>query len=422
MTSAPERLWPEVLAEDKAAVLDVLERGVLSGATAPENSALEQEYAEYLGVEHCLSLNSGTAALHCCAAAIGLEPGDEVIVPAFTFMATGMAMLNHGAVPVFCDVESRCFNLDPVRIEERIGPRTRAILPVHLHGMPADMNEILQIAERHGLDVIEDTAQAHGAVYRGRKVGTIGNCAGASLQETKNLSGGEGGLFVTDDDDGYTAAARLRIFGEDVFEAPFGRFYWSHGVGWNYRNHEMSAALARSQLKRLDGYIRAAQANARLLTAELNQVRGIVPPHQPDDRESVWYAYRVTLDPRAVGFTGEAVEFRDRILQALDAEGVPVMIWQDFPLSAHPVYRTSSVRAWSPRREQELAPWDAQEFPVAVGLTESSLLLGSHSAPLAVARPEVLREYAAAVRKVMTQLDMLLDAPYDPIDRRPLRP
>lgn len=312
--AAAERLWPDVRAEDKAAVMAVLERGVLSGATAPENAALEREYAAYLGVRHCLSLNSGTAALHCCAAAVGLEPGDEVIVPAFTFMATAMAMLHHGATPVFCDVEPRCFNLDPALIEERITARTRAIVPVHLHGMPADMDEIETVARRHGLAIIEDTAQAHGAVYRGRKVGTIGDCAGASLQETKNLSGGEGGLFVTDDEDGYRAAARLRIFGEDVFEPDFGRVYWSHGVGWNYRTHELTAALARSQLRRLDRHNSTAQDNAGLLDAALAELPGLQAPDVPDDRSCVFYRYRIVIDPDELGFTGPAIELRDRLL------------------------------------------------------------------------------------------------------------
>jgi perosamine synthetase len=414
-----DRAWPEILDEDRAAVLRVLDRGVLSGATAPENTALEREYADWLGVRHCLSLNSGTAALHCCAAAIGLEPGDEVIVPAFTFMATAMAMLNHGAVPVFCDVEPERFNLDPALIEERITPRTRAVLPVHLHGMPADLDEILGIADRHGLAVIEDTAQAHGARYKGRNVGTYGVCAGTSLQETKNLSGGEGGLFVTDDDDAYLAASRLRIFGEDVFEAAFGRYYWSHGIGWNYRNHELSAAFARSQLARVDGYIAAARANARRLSEALAGVPGIVPPRQPDDRESVWYAYRVRIDPERIGYTGPLVELRDRVLRALSAEGVPVMIWQDFPLSAHPVHRRPP-RAWHPSTEAPLESWDREEFPVAMRIAEGSFLVGSHRTPLAIQRPDVLDAYAGAVAKVMSQIEALLAHPFEPIVRRPL--
>jgi perosamine synthetase len=192
-------------------------------------------------------------------------------------------------------------------------------------------------------------------------------------------------------------------------------------VGWNYRNHELSAALARSQLRRLDGYIATARENATFLTERLAGIAGVVPPHQPPDRESVWYAYRVTLDPPAVGFDGPAIEFRDRMLRALDAEGVPVMIWQDLPLSAHPVHRRRPT-AWHAGMRYELEPWDPHEFPVAVQIAERSFLLGTHSAPLAVQRQDVLNSYAIAVHKVMGQLDAVLELPYVPIERRPLHP
>lgn len=134
--SSDQPRWPEIRPKDREAVLAVLDRGVLSGAKAPENAALEREYAEYVGVDYCLSLNSGTAALHCAIVAEGLAPGDEVIVPAFTFMASAMALLNGGCKPVFCDIDDRTFDLDPARIEERITDRTRAVMPVHLHGWP----------------------------------------------------------------------------------------------------------------------------------------------------------------------------------------------------------------------------------------------------------------------------------------------
>src|SRR5581483_11509939 len=210
------RRWPEILPEDREAVLRVLDRGILCGANSPEIVGLEDDWSRYLGVDYCIALNSGTAALHCACAAVGLLPGDEVIVPAFTFVATAMAVAHQGATPVFCDVDLGSYNIDPAKLEERITERTRAIMPVHLHGLPADMDEIAAIADRHGLAVIEDAAQAHGAVYRGRKVGTLGDCAGFSLNATKNLSGGEGGLFVTQDAAAFEAARRLSVFGEDV--------------------------------------------------------------------------------------------------------------------------------------------------------------------------------------------------------------
>src|SRR5919206_3838274 len=149
MISADEHHgWPDLRQEDREAVQRVLDSGVVCGANAPEITALQREWAEYVGVEHCLALNTGTAALHCACAAVGLEPGDEVIVPAFTFIASAMAVVHQGATPVFCDVHAQTYNLDPARVEERIGERTRAVMPVHLHGLPADMDELRAIAER----------------------------------------------------------------------------------------------------------------------------------------------------------------------------------------------------------------------------------------------------------------------------------
>ena len=200
--SERHRPWPDIRPEDREAVLAVLDRGILCGANAPEITALQREWADYIGAEHCLALNSGTAALHCCLVAAGVRPGDEVLVPAYTFSATAMAVVHQGAVPVFVDVHPRSYNIDPARIEEKIGERTRAIVAVHLHGLPADMDEIHALAGRHGLAVIEDAAQSHGAVYHGDKTGTLAAWAGFSLNATKNLSGGEGGLFVTSDEDG----------------------------------------------------------------------------------------------------------------------------------------------------------------------------------------------------------------------------
>jgi dTDP-4-amino-4,6-dideoxygalactose transaminase len=398
------RRWPDIRPEDREAVLAVLDRGVVCGPSAPEITALQREWAEYLGVEHCLALNTGTAALHCCAAAAGLGPGDEVIVPAFTFIASAMAMAHQGCVPVFCDVDARTYNLDPALVEERITERTRAILPVHLHGLPADMDELNAIAARRGLVVIEDAAQAHGALYHGAKTGTLALCAGFSLNATKNLSGGEGGLFVTDDESAFVAARRLSIFGEDVppLEPGEYRSYWSHGIGWNYRNQELSSAFARSQLRRLEEYNETAQQNAQILTVGLERIDGVVPPFVSPDRTSVYHKYRVRLEPAALGFDGPATELRDRILHALRAEGVEAVVWQLLPLPAYPAFRGD--------RE-----WDPVEYPQASRLLDESLVLGSETMPLFVQEAELMESYVEAVEKVLAGLERLLDAPYEPV-------
>jgi len=211
-TVAPQR-WPVLGPADLEAVSRVLGRGVLSGAGAPEVRGLEAEVAALLGARFCLATNSGTAALHVALAAAGVGPGDEVIVPALSFIATAQAVLHQGGQPVFADVDPRTYTLDVRDAARRVTPRTRAIVPVHLHGLPADMDAVQLLAQSAGLTVVEDAAQAHGATYRGRPAGTLGAMAAFSLNSTKNLAAGEGGLFVTDAEELYARAARVRFDG-----------------------------------------------------------------------------------------------------------------------------------------------------------------------------------------------------------------
>jgi perosamine synthetase len=409
--------WPEIRQEDRDAVLRVLDSGVVCGAHSPEITALQREWAEYLGVEYCIALNTGTAALHCACAAVGIGPGDEVIVPAFTFIATAMAVVHQGGTPVFVDVDPRSYNLDPGRIEERITERTRAIMPVHLHGLPADMDEINAIASRHGLAVIEDAAQAHGATYHGRKTGTLADCAGFSLNATKNFPGGEGGFFVTNDPAQMRAARRLSIFGEDVGETGPGEFrrYWSHGIGWNYRSQELACAFARAQLPRLDEYNAIAQANAALLSEGLGRLPGILPPRVPDDRTSVWHKYRLRFDPAALGWSGPAAELRDRLVQALRAEGVGAALWQVVPLPAYPAFRRE-LRPWlSADADEQLRPWDPVEYPASVQLLDQSLILGSEAHPLFIQDADLMPRYVEAFEKVLSNLDAIAELPLEPV-------
>lgn len=407
------RPWPEITVEDREAVLRVLDRGIFSGANAPEITALQQEYAEYVGVGYCLATNSGTAALHCAAAAVGVQPGDEVIVPAYTFVASAMAMAHQGARVVFADIDPRSYNIDPQRIEERITERTTAIMAVAIHGQPADLDEIVAIGDRHGIPVIEDSAQSHGIEYRRRKTGGIGAASGTSLNQSKNLSAGEGGLFTTTDEERYIAARRLCVFGEDLVPLET-RAFWSHGIGWNYRNQELSCALARSQLTRLDGYNTRAQNNANRLTDGLAQLRGVTPPYQAPDRGCSYWKYAVQLDPGGLGFSGDPRDLRDRVMQALHAEGVEAMVWQPQPIPAQPAFRRAQ-QVWHPRAESDtLRAWDPAEFPVASRLCDVTVNLGTESKPLYVQEPELMDRYVEAVQKVLGDLDAVLSAPFEP--------
>lgn len=182
--------WPEVTEADKKAVIEVLNTPRITGQQKIQSEGLAKEWGEYMGAEYCIPVNSGTAALHMCVAGLGIEPGDEVIVPAFTFWASAAAVLHHNAIPVFVDIDPRTYCIDANLIESKISERTKAIMPVHIHGMPADMDPILQIAKKHNLKIIEDVAQAHGAKYKGRLCGSMGDAAGYSTQASKTLSSG----------------------------------------------------------------------------------------------------------------------------------------------------------------------------------------------------------------------------------------
>jgi perosamine synthetase len=415
-TLRPDSLgkWPDITVEDREAVMAVLDSGVLTAGE--EASALARDYAAYHGIAHCLPFNAGTAALHACCVALGIGPGDEVIVPAFTYVASAIVVLQAGAKPVFCDVQPGTFTLDPRLLEERINERTKAIVAVHLHGMPCDLEEILAIADRHGLAVIEDSSQAHGARYRGRLVSTFGACAGASLNATKNLPGGEGGLFLSDDELLALTADRLRYMGEDLpsHDPQFGRRYWSHGIGFNYRAQEMPSAFARSQLKRLDAYNARAEENAKRLSASLAGTAGLRLPAVPEDRNSVWYLYRIGVEADAAGVSIAPPELRDRVVAALAAEGVPVMLWQHDPIPAFSAFRREPARPWHPSlSDDDLAPYDPDAYPVSREICDTTLTVGTGAAPLSVQSAEVVDGYATAITKVFGSLDRLVAAPFD---------
>jgi perosamine synthetase len=415
------RRWPEIAAADRAALERVLDRGELWGPNAPEVTALQREWADYVGVRFCVLVNSGTAALHCALVAAAVRPGDEVIVPAFGFVATPMAVLQAGAVPVFCDIDPRTHTLSPREARERVGERTRAIMPVHVHGLPADMDELRAIAERHGLALIEDAAQAHGATYRGARAGALGDGAAFSLNGSKNLSAGEGGLYVTGDDEGFVAARRLAIFGEDTPPTGPGRYraYWSHGVGWNYRSNELTAALARTQLRRLDAYNRTAQRNAAMLNAGLSALHGLEPPHVPEDRTCVFYRYRIRIHPHELGFAGPPRELRDRLLWALQAEGVAASLWQLLPLPAQPVFRRGRFAPWRPGDDDRLERWDPEAHPETLRLLESSIVLGTATEPLFNQPPELIDRYLEAFEKVLSDREALFTADHMPVQPWP---
>jgi perosamine synthetase len=413
-----KRRWPDIRAEDRAAVAAVLERGVLGGVGAPEMTALEEEWAAFVGRSSGLLFNSGTAAIHAALYAIGIEPGDEVITTSYTFAGTWQPILQQLAIPVFVDIDPRTFNLDANQIEAKITRRTRAIIAVHIGGLPADLDEILAIADRHGLHVIEDACQAHGATYHDRQVGSFGVIGCYSLNSSKILSGGEGGLFVADDPAIVARARRLRTFGEDIPELArltgwnF-RPYTAHSVGWNYRHQEMPAALARSQLRRLPDYIATGQRNAAALTERLAGVAGITTPHIPPDRTSSFYQYRVRLEPAELGL-GDVPRpaFRDAFGQALMAEGVGVELWHTQPAPAFPVFQDrvgfGGRFPWTQPPASRDVTYDVADYPQATAMFDSSLVICDARHPIFVQPIELIEQYADTIRRVIAAPERFL--------------
>ncbi|MCK4793378.1 MAG: DegT/DnrJ/EryC1/StrS family aminotransferase, partial [Desulfobacteraceae bacterium] len=250
--SGLQKAWPPITQEDKDAVMQVLDRGILWGPMEEEVLGLQKDFSNYVGAKHALVVNSGTAALHAAVVACGIGPGDEVITPAYSFWATSQAVMAHNAIPVFVDIDPDSMNMDPEKIEEKITDKTKALLPVHVHGLCADMYPIMEIAKKQGLRVIEDAAQAAGAKYKGKNAGVLGDIACFSLNGSKNLPAGEGGIVTSNDDELMDRARKMAMFGEKAVPKGMIRLYDAEIMGFNYRNNEMADALCRSILRRYD--------------------------------------------------------------------------------------------------------------------------------------------------------------------------
>ncbi|HAA89966.1 MAG: Glutamine--scyllo-inositol transaminase [Thermoanaerobacterales bacterium 50_218] len=299
---------PEIDESDIQAVVEVLRSGRL--ALGPKAEEFERLIAEYVGVRHAVAVSSGTAALHLIVRALGIGHGDEVLVPSFTFAATVNALLYEGAVPVFVDIEPETYNIDPQGLEKRITPRTKAIMAVDVFGHPAEWDAILEIARRHGLKVIDDSCEAIGAEYKGKKVGRFGDAAAFAFYPNKQITTGEGGVIVTDEDE----VARLCRSMRNQGRGEMGAWLEHERLGYNYRIDEMSAALGVSQLKRIEKFLAKREQVARWYTERLEGLDWVRPPVVKPYVRMSWFVYVVTL--------AEGVD-RDGVMRALEEQGVP---------------------------------------------------------------------------------------------------
>jgi dTDP-4-amino-4,6-dideoxygalactose transaminase len=282
--------YAQIKDEVRTAILKVVDSGAYVGA-GPEGRPFEAEFAAYCGAKDAAGVNSGTTALHLALLAAGIGPGDEVITVAATFVATTAAVLYAGARPVFVDVDPATWTMDPARIEAAITPRTKAILPVHLHGLMADMDPIMEIAARHGLKVIEDAAQAHGAEYKGRRAGSIGHVGCFSFYPGKNLGAyGEGGAIVSNDPEIMKTVRMLRDWGQ-------AKKYDHVLKGFNARLDEIQAAVLRVKLKYIEGWTEGRRAVAARYGSGLVPA-GLGLPNPPADRRHVYHVYAIRSPDR----------------------------------------------------------------------------------------------------------------------------
>jgi dTDP-4-amino-4,6-dideoxygalactose transaminase len=409
--------WPIVTDADKRAVMKVLDEGPLwalggdDGLIAPEMIGLEKEFAAFVGAKHALACNGGTAALHMAISAAGVGPGDEVITTAYSFLATPVSVLHNSGVPIFADIDPRTYNIDVADMERKITPRTKALLPVHVHGVPADMDRINAIAKKHHLIVIEDACQAPGSKYKGRPAGSLGDMAAFSLNGTKNFAVGEGGLFATSDETFRARANMVRMVGEGL--PSWDRtMEFQHLIAWNYRFQEMPAAFGRSQLKRLPQYNAQARANGQALTKRLSGVKGIEAPFVPADCETIYHKFRVRLKPEELDVPLEGVAFRDVVQAALEAEGVDAPVWLQAPLPAHPIFQVREGYGhgypWTVAHKD--LRYHAADYPNAQHLCDNSLVICSELNPIYCQTAKLIDQYADALIKVFSNRDGLLAA------------
>lgn len=339
---------PMIGQAERDAVDAVLASGMIS--QGPGVAAFESEFSALVDDRTCVAVNSGTSALHVALASLGLEPGSEVIVPSFTFAATANAVCLAGLRPVFADIDPVSFCLDPAAAEAAITPRTSAIMPVHLYGHPADMLAFNKLAKRHGLAIVEDAAQAHGAAFDGRAAGAWGHAAAFSFYPTKNMTTGEGGMvvFPTDAPDHARTARLLRSQGME-------RQYENEIVGMNLRMTDIAAAIGSVQLDRLAGFTAARQANAKRLTEAIDSTEVIAPVVAPEATH-VYHQYTVRTP------------FRESLSEHLAASGIESRVYYPTPVHRLPAFATSDALP-----ETDRATTEVLSLPVAPHLDEASV-------------------------------------------------
>lgn len=318
---------PRVGKAEIEAVVKVLKSGMLTHGlgAGPKVTEFEKAFARFAKAKQAVAVNSGTAALHLALAGAGIKRGDEVILPSFTYVATAEVIVMAGAKPVFVDVDPETYTVSPEKIEKAITEKTKAVMPVDLYGLSADMKPIREIADKHSLFIIEDAAQAHGATYNGKPPGFFADAACWSFYASKNMTTGEGGMITSNNQDLAEKSRIMRSHGEK-------EKYTSVMLGHNYHMPEIQAAIGCVQLKKLPKFVAKRRENAKRLSAVLTKAKNLQPPQVPKGYEHSWYLYTVRLKDARAGK-------RDKIVESLKQKGIDAQVVYKNPIHLMPYYR-----------------------------------------------------------------------------------
>lgn len=376
----PYPSWPQAGSEELTALERVLQSGNWSSSYGSEVRTFEETFAAYQDAQQGICVNSGEAALILAFKALQIPPGSEVVVPAYTFVASATAVVQVGAIPVFVDVDPDTYCIDPDALAAAIGPQTSAIMPVHFAGLPADMDPIMALAQRHGLQVLEDAAQAWGSRYGDRAVGAIGDAGGFSFQASKNLTAGEGGIIVTDDADVAATCRSLADCGRAVTAQRY-----SHALlGGNHRMTEFQGAILRAQLDRYPGQLELRTHNAAVLTEELRGLPGVEPLALPEGHEHSWHLFVMRIGLQEFGGISKST-----LVRALIAEGIPAAVGYSSPPYLQPVFENAGV-----------APSRHSGCPIAERACEAEAVWVRH--PTLLGSEEDALDVARALAKLQT--------------------
>jgi len=349
---------PQIDEREIEMVATVLKSGILTARRGRSSmvASFERAYAEFVEAKHAVAVNNGTAALHLALLAAGVKPGDEAIVPSFTFVATAEVIALCGAKPVFVDINPQTFNMDPEKFREAISAKTKTVIPVDLYGLSADMQAISEIAKEHDLTVIEDAAQAHGASYKGKPPGCFADMACWSFYASKNMTTGEGGMVTTNNDEYAEKLRCMRSHGEKDE-------YVSSMLGHNYRMPEIEAAIGIAQLEKLPNFLKRRRRNAQYLAEKLAGLKSLSLPTEPEGYKHGWYLFTVRLKD------GKRAE-RDKIVDELRRRGVGATVYYGIPIHLMPYYRQFATCRLL---ETEKASEQVFSLPVHPGVTPQQI-------------------------------------------------